>query len=269
MRRNRMSLSNGDVYWEKDGRIFWIVLNRPKSLNAMNEGLLDGINECISLAERDDDVSVVAMRGEGRAFCSGGDLAEFRRAGDNVQSFIDMLAGKLNETVMSIRMARKPVVSVVKGYASGAGFSLSLACDVTLASESSVFNMAYIRVALSPDGGGSLFLSRILGLKKAFHILSTGRNITSREALELGLVTAVFPDDTFDEDVRDFLRGLSEMPSGSLKSIKMLLNSSLFPDLFASLELERRVITELSGTQDFREGLDAFFQRRKPNFGKR
>ncbi len=250
----------------KDGPIFTIEFSREETLNALNDGLLEETSSALSTAESDSSVRVIAIRGRGRAFSSGGDLAEFRKRGDDLPDYIYSLAGKLHEVIVKIRSVKKPVVSIVKGFASGAGFSLSLACDLTIASASSRFNMGYIRVGLSPDGGGSLFLSRIVGLKRASEIFFFGDLIDANTAKDLGIVNYVFPEDTFEEDVKKLLLDLSKRPRKALELTKVLVNASLFPDLFNQLELERRFITILSSTEDFKEGLNAFFEKRQPRF---
>ncbi len=257
-----MRNSSRAAFSEKRGSVLWIVMNRPDRLNAINFDLLYDVRELVQLGEKDDSVSAMAIKGEGRAFCAGGDLKEFKEKGEGVSEFINLLAGELHRLIVLLRMCEKPVAAVVKGYASGAGFSLALSCDMAFASEGARFNMAYSRIGLSPDGGGSLFLSRMLGYRKAFQILSKGEDIDAKGALELGLVDGVFPEETIEDDVQRILEGFSEIPRGSLSAVKKLLNASLFPDLFSHLELERKLITEISKTREFKERLSTFFRKK-------
>ena len=247
----------------KEGSIFWIVLSREERLNAMDEELLKGILEGLEVAEGDGDIRVVAIKGKGKGFSAGGDLKEFYRNKDNLRDFIYKLAGLLNEIVAKIRTLPKIVVSVVHGYASGAGFSLALSTDLTAASSSSKFDMGYIRVGLAPDGGGSFFLSRLLGLKRTSEIIMLGRTLSASEARDLGLVNFVFEDDVFEEKVRELLDGLSRAPREAVLRSKLLINNALFNGLLNHLELERLFVSELSQTEEFSKRLEAFLSRKK------
>ncbi len=247
----------------KEGPVFWIVLSRERRLNAMDEDLLGGVFRGLEEAENDEDVRVVAIRGRGRAFSAGGDLKEFYENRDNIGDFIHKLAGLLNRVIIKMRTLPKPVVSVVHGYASGAGFSLALSADLTVASSSSRFDMGYIRVGLSPDGGGSFFLSRLLGLKKASEIIMFGRTLSAPEARDLGLVNFVFEDDDFEERVKKLLKELSMAPEEAVSRSKILINNALFDGLLNHLELERLFVSELSQTEEFSRRLEAFLSRKK------
>ena len=251
------------VELKREGSIFWILLSREDRLNAMDETLLVGLLEALERAENDKNVHVVAIKGKGRGFSAGGDLKEFYENRSNVRDFIYKLAGLLNRIVLKIRNLSKPVVSVVHGYASGAGFSLALSTDLTVASLSSRFDMGYIRVGLSPDGGGSFFLPRLLGLKRASEIILLGKTLSASEARELGLVNFVFEDEVFDERVKELLEDLSRASKEAVLRSKILINNALFGGISAHLELERLFVSELSQTEEFFKKLEAFLSRKK------
>ncbi len=242
-----------------------VTLNRPQSLNALNTSLAKKLYAILVHLERKQEIKTIVITGEGKGFCAGGDVKEFYQKHER-WSYIMELAGTLHQCVTSIRRAPKPVIAAVNGVASGAGMSLVLACDLAVADENASFNMAYIKIAASPDGGGSLILSRILGLKKASELIFSGRMVKAREALELGLINQVAPPGKTLEKAMELARQLNQGPPIALAASKELINKALFPDLENHLEAERRSIARLGTTKDFQEGLEAFFQKRSPNF---
>ena len=170
--------------------VFTIMLNRPEKKNAMSLDLLKRLSEALERAEA-QGAGVIVIRGAGKTFCAGGDILEFRQSAQ-IDVQIDCMADYLHRSIRKIREINAIVIAVVEGLAFGAGLSLSLACDLTVAETKATMNMAYRRIGLTPDGGGSFFLSRLVGAKKFNELYLLSRNIDMREARELGLVNFVF-----------------------------------------------------------------------------
>ena len=202
------------------------------------------------------------ITGRGKAFCAGADLVLFREWKGEAPSLIWHLAGALNRVIERIRRIPVPVLAVVNGPAVGAGFSIALACDMAIASERAFFNMAYMRIAFCPDGGGSLFLSRILGLKRAMEIFLLTEDISAQQALSLGLINYLFSEEELEERTKEIVERLKGLPSKAVRFTKGLVNEALFGGLEGHLERERTLITELAGEEDFTKGLERFFSQR-------
>ncbi len=260
-----MTMEEEKVILQKLDETALVKLNRPPNLNALNTSLTQRLLEIILTLEKDPEIKSVVITGEGKGFCAGGDVKEFYQQEERWGYIMD-LAGILHQCISSIRRMPKPVIAAVNGVASGAGMSLVLACDLAVADEKASFNMAYIRIAASPDGGSSLILSRTLGLKRASELIFSGHMVGAQEALELGLINRVAPHGKALDVALEMARELNQGPPLAMAACKALINQALFPDLECHLEAERRSISHLGTTQDFQEGLTAFFEKRKPNF---
>jgi 2-(1,2-epoxy-1,2-dihydrophenyl)acetyl-CoA isomerase len=239
--------------------VFTIMLNRPEKKNAMSLELLKGLSEALERAEA-QGAAVIVIRGAGKTFCAGGDILEFRQSAQ-IDVQIDCMADYLHRSIRKIREINAIVIAVVEGLAFGAGLSLSLACDLTVAEMKATMNMAYRRIGLTPDGGGSFVLSRLVGAKKfnEFYLLS--RNIDMREAKELGLVNFVFDDAELETKLGELVRDLKALPFESISRFKELTNLSLFSGLAAHLDKERRYVAELGTRPEFKQKLDAILKR--------
>ena len=222
---------------ERRNGVLEITLNRPDSLNAMNEALIEGLAQRVAEG-RAPEVRAVLIRGEGRGFCAGGDIRHFAKLLESEKPLPREMPDRLHETIECLRQLPKPVLAVVQGPCVGAGFSLVLACDLVIASEESVFNLAYVGIGLSPDGSSSFFLPRHVGMKKATEILLTGRNMTAQEALELGLVNRIVPAADLLEQGRAMARMLTSGPTVAYGRVKELINSSYDNSLHDQLALE-------------------------------
>lgn len=245
---------------EYKGGVCTIMLNRPEKKNAMDSELLPALYRSLRNAV-DKKSSIVVIRGSGQAFCAGGDILEFKQSEDR-SSLIDSMAGSLHKSISLIRTMNSIVVAAVEGVAVGAGLGLCLACDISAASKNTVMNMGYRRIGLTPDGGSSLFLPRIMGVKKfnEFYLLS--RNITMDEAKELGLVNFVWDEDEFDQNLEKLVNELIALPMETIAAFKDLVNHSVFQGLSTHLDKERFYVTELGGKDQFKERLDQFFKKK-------
>jgi len=253
------------VTTKREGPVFEIIMNRPDRLNALIPQMFDELIEATKHAQ-DKEIRSVIFRGEGKAFCVGGDIQEFAKVKASGQGVPPEMPDTLHEFIELLRNLRKPVLGVVQGPCAGAGLSLALACDLVIAADNSKFNLAYAGIGLSPDGSSSYFLPRHVGLKRATEIFMTGKTMTSDEAWELGLINRVVPADQLMTEAMQMAQMLATGPTQSYARIKELLNKSFQNDLHTHLALETKLFCECSRTYDFREGVRAFLAKEMPIF---
>lgn len=244
-----------------------ITLNRPRSYNALNEKILQEMSDALQHCRQDDGIRVVVLRGAGKHFCSGGDVKWMKEVldGDRAGS-IDRLVEVLHGTVNALRELEKPVLASIRGFATGAGFSLALACDLRIGSETARFSQAYVNIGLSPDGGSTYFLPRVVGTARAAELIFSGRVIDATEALALGILNEVVADGELDARTGELARKLAQAPTRALGMAKRLLDRSLSSTLEEQLERERAGVLSCCLTDDFAEGVRAFSEKRKPVF---
>ena len=257
---------------EKEGQVDWVTLNRPDDLNSLNQTLVDELLDYFQARYFDRETRIVVLRGAGRAFCAGLDLKESgrrRNAGEALQS--GPAAGlhsqrRISEIVMRMRRAPQPIISLVHGPACGGGFALALASDIRIAGESARMNAAFIRIGLSAcDIGVSYFLPRLVGTSVASELMLTGRFIQAERALRVGLVSEVVPDAKLADAARPYIEEMLTTSPLGLKLTKECLNMSTdAPSLEAAVAMEDRNQILCSQTNDVREGMLAFLEKRKP-----
>lgn len=241
-----------------------VTLNRPAVLNAIDAATADAFLAAIQAIAARGDIRAVVLRGAGRAFCAGGDVARFQ--GEDREAAIDAIIGPLHEGLLALRDIPCPSLAVVQGAAAGAGFSLALACDLAIASSSAKFTLAYARLGVSPDGSSTYHLPRVLGLRKAKELALLGDPIDAAEALRLGLVNWIVPPEALDIEATRVAARLAEGPTVAYGRIRTLLETSLDNDLESQLLAEQRTFRELTATQDFQEGVSAFLAKRPARF---
>ncbi len=261
--------SSKPVTWETDGNIARITLNRPESLNAFN---LEMANEFLGIMreiEADNSVRVVIIKGAGKVFSAGGDIREMHgdvtEGRDRAAYFREPLSA-FNEMALAVRSSSKPVMAAVHGAAAGVGFNFMLAADLIVAREGTKFTQAFIGLAVSPDGGGTWHLPRLVGYARACELTMLPTVLDAETARDWGLVNRVYPADTFEEEIEAVARTLAESPAGALGQIKRLLNRSYSRSLPEQMEAERLAQVENAAHPDFEEGLRAFLEKRKPRF---
>src|SRR5262245_49460531 len=255
----------------RDGQAAWLTLNRPQALNALNTTRVTELRDYFAGLAADHDTRIVVLRGAGRAFCAGLDLKE--GGGSGAPSVQQMLRGqrRISELVMQMRRAPQPFIACVHGAACGGGFALALAADVRIAGETARMNAAFIRIGLSAcDVGVSYFLPRLVGVSVASELLLTGRFIEAPRALATGLVSEVVPDAEMEAAARRLADDmLSTSPLG-LRLTKECLNASIDAgSLEQVIAMEDRNQVLCTQTNDFREGVIAFLQKRAPNYDDR
>ena len=250
-----------EVETSRDGGVLTITLNRPDVLNAFTAELHKQLVGAFKEA-RADDVRAVVVTGAGRGFCVGQDLNEVEAAKD--------IAGRLrtnyHPTIRAVRGLEKPVLAAVNGPAAGAGLSFACACDLRLAAESATFVPAFINIGLVPDMGGTFFVTRLLGPARAFEWMTSGRRLSAQEALDWGLVSEVVPDDHLAERAAEWAGELAAMPTRGVALSKRLFDNAPHAILEEQLEMEAQLQASATRTDDFREGVDAFLQKREPDF---
>jgi 2-(1,2-epoxy-1,2-dihydrophenyl)acetyl-CoA isomerase len=254
------------VITQRHGSLLEIALNRPDAYNALNLEMMKRLRESLASAAVDDSIRGVILTGKGKAFCSGGDLRWISQQGESAGPVLYQLAPQFHLSIVEIRRMGKPVVAAINGIAAGGGFSLALACDFRVMSQSALLRQAYTSSGLSMDGGGSFALPRLVGPARAMEILAFDEPISSTQALEWGLVTKVVPD---GQDVEESILMLERLANTSLHSFawsKKLLTDSWNNTLESQLELERQGISNCAAHPDGQEGIRAFVEKRKPDF---
>lgn len=241
-----------------------ITLSRPEVYNAINKTMLEELNTAVGLCETRTDIKVIILTGKGKGFCAGQDLKSLSEK-PQIQPK-EMIIQYYNPLIMAIRNCSKPIICKLNGVATGAGCSLALACDMVVASELATLSEAFISIGLVPDSGSTYFLPRIVGRMKAFELLALGNKISSAEALQLGLVNQVVPASELDHYVWDLACKFAAGPSKSISFIKSMLNKSYHNTLSEVLEMEALMQEKAAATEDFNEGIEAFLNKRTPNF---
>lgn len=241
-----------------------LTLNRPAVFNSFNQIMAFQLQEALDACAIDEKVRVVVIKGEGKAFCAGQDLAEATDPeGPELKSIV---REHYNPIILKIRELEKPVIAAVNGVAAGAGANIALACDITIAKKSASFIQAFSKIGLIPDSGGTFFLPRLIGMQKALALMMTGDKVSAEEAEKLNMIYKVVEDEVFEEEITTFAENLATMPTRGLGLTKKAVNLGLFNSLEDQLDVEERLQTEAGETDDFAEGVNAFLQKRAPIF---
>ncbi|MEM7097279.1 MAG: enoyl-CoA hydratase/isomerase family protein [Pseudomonadota bacterium] len=243
-----------------------ITFNRPDSANAMDPLCAAEFNAVSIEVDANPDVRAVVITGAGKMFCAGGDLGAFVQAGDSARSLLLKMTGDLHLGLSRLARNDAPVIAAVNGTAAGAGFSLVMSCDLAVSAESAVYTMAYTRAGLSPDGSSTYYMPRKIGDRRTRELMLTNRLLTSAEALDWGVVNRVVPDEQLMDEAMGLAGNLSQGPTEAFGQVKALLNSSFDQSLETQMELEARAIAHLITTESGQEGINAFVEKRKPEF---
>ena len=256
------------VLYELDGHVATVTMNRSDALNALSLQLTRDLDAAFHQAISDGARAVV-FTGSGRAFCSGGDLREMRSMWERegrIEAFLEEPLGALHDVIKLMRETPIPFIAAVNGVCAGAGVNFALACDIVIAAGDASFREAFVRIGLSPDCGGTFFVPRAIGEKRAAELFMTGDAVTSEEAAESGMINRVVPSASLLEEAKQLAAKLAAGPTASIGRIKRMLNASFSNNLDEQLALEHECQIESGKTDDFREGLAAFFEKRPPNF---
>lgn len=248
-----------------ENNVAYITLNRPEVFNSFNREMALRLQDTLDTCETNDEVRAIVLSGNGKAFCAGQDLKEVTNPEAN-PGFKKILEEHYNPIITRIRSIEKPIVAAVNGVAAGAGANIALACDIVVAHEKVSFIQAFSKIGLIPDSAGTFFLPRLIGFQKASALMMLGDKVGAVEAERLGMLYKVFALETFQEDVVTLAGTLAKMPTKGLGLTKKVLNQSLVNTLEEQLALESKHQIEASESEDYREGVAAFVEKRKPTF---
>ncbi|WP_417429271.1 enoyl-CoA hydratase/isomerase family protein [Halpernia sp.] len=252
-----------------DGKLQIAYLNQPETYNSLNKKSLQELRDFIRECNESEVVRCIAISGKGKAFSSGQNLKEALAMEDELEDdriIQRMVIDYYNPLVKEITNAKKPVISLVNGAAVGAGAMLALICDFSLAAESAYFSQAFVNIGLIPDTGGTYFLPKLLGRQQANYLAFTGKKLSATEAKNLGLIADVFPDETFENEALEVLTQISNLPTTAIALTKKAFNKSYSNSLKEQLDIEGIYQQEAAETEDFKEGVSSFLDKRKPNY---
>ncbi|HJS48864.1 MAG TPA: enoyl-CoA hydratase-related protein [Gaiellaceae bacterium] len=251
-----------EVLTHHDGAVLAITLNRPDVYNAINRAMHDALGAALGEAA-DPEVRAVVITGAGRGFCSGQDLREFQELPGGVREALEQT---YHPNIRAIRALEKPVIAAINGACAGAGLSLACACDVRIASDEASFVPGFIGIGLVPDAGGTWFIHRLLGFSRAFEWMVSNRRLSADEALGWGLVSEVRPAVAFEASVGEVAGRYAALPTRGVAMTKQLFEHAHTASLEEQLELEAALQQAATGTEDFAEGVQAFLEKRPPDF---
>ena len=251
------------ILFEIKDSIGFITLNRPDKLNSFNREMAllmqDALDKC-----KDSVVRCVFITGNGKAFSAGQDIGEL--VGENAMEIKQILSEHYNPIVTRIRKLEKPVIAAVNGVAAGAGVNIALCCDIVMAAQSASFIQAFSKIGLIPDSGGTFTLPRLIGWQKASALMMLGEKVTAADAEKMGMIYKVFADDIFTENAILIAHYLAKMPTKGLAYTKQVLNQSFTNDFEEHLKAEDVFQQRAAQTADYKEGVQAFLEKRQPNF---
>jgi enoyl-CoA hydratase/carnithine racemase len=256
------------VLYEKDGAIATITLNRPERLNAISGPMLETLSERLLEADRDRDVRVIVLTGAGRGFCSGLDLVD-ASSGSGIGSGDSALPVNLDlrdAPPVVLHSIDTPTVCALNGGAAGYGMDMALGCDIRVASQSSKLAAAFTRRGVLPESGGTWILPRLVGWAKASEIIFTGRTLLADECLELGLVNRVVPDELLGKEVRALAEEIASNAPLAVSASKRMMRMGLSEEFTDHVHHVYLQLVPLFGSEDFREGMKSFLEKRKPEF---
>ena len=252
------------IEFQIKNQIAFITLNRPEKFNSFNREMALSLQQRLDEINEDKTIRCVYLTGAGKAFSAGQDLAEV--ADPNGPGLSKILSEHYNPIITKIRQLNMPVVAAVNGVAAGAGANIALCCDVVVATESSSFIQAFSKIGLIPDSSGTFFLPRLIGFQKASALMMLGDKVISTEAERIGMIYKVFTDDIFEKESLKIADTLALMPTKGLAFTKQALNNSLSNNLEQQLQTEDDIQQKAGSTADFKEGVQAFLEKRLPVF---
>lgn len=248
-----------------ENNIATITLNRPEVFNSFNREMALLMQKTLDDCANDSNVRAIVITGAGKAFCAGQDLKEVTTPELN-PGFRKILEEHYNPIVSRIRTIEKPIVAAVNGVAAGAGANIALACDIVIAAENASFIQAFSKIGLVPDSAGTFFLPRLIGFQKASALMMLGDKVSAQEAFNIGMIYKFYPVAFFEEEIQKIATTLANMPTKAIGLTKKLLNESMSNNLQQQLALESDLQIEASSSNDYREGVNAFMEKRTPEF---
>jgi len=241
-----------------------ITLDRPEKYHSFVREMALKLQETLDQCNDNNDVRAIMITASGKAFCAGQDLVE--AIDPSITSISKIIQEHYNPIIKKIRTIEKPIVAAVNGVAAGAGASVALACDIVVATESASFVQAFCKIGLIPDSGGTFILPRLVGMQKATALMMTGEPVLAKDAENMGMIYKSYTDDSFETESWKLVNKLAKMPTKGLGLTKRLLNASSSNNLENQLNMEDECQVMAAETADFKEGVQAFLEKRKPNF---
>ena len=254
------------LLFERAGSIATLTLNRPDMGNALDIPLARALLEAAITCDQDDSIRCVVLTGAGRMFCAGGDVAAFGAAGDALPAFLKEITAYVHAALARFAHMNKPLLTAINGPAAGVGLSLALLGDIAMATRSAHFTVAYTALGLSPDGGLTWLLPRLVGLRKAQELTLLNTRVAAEEAVSAGLITCAVEDAAFKAEMQSTAERLANAATPAIGKVRNLLLDSFGASLEAQMDAEARAIADLSRTAQGREGVAAVIAKRKPQF---
>ena len=252
------------VLLHKENGVAYLTLNRPEKFNSFNREMAIVLQQHLDDCNEDETIRAIYLTGTGKAFCAGQDLAE--ATDPNGPELERIVREHYNPIIMRLRNIEKPIVCAVNGVAAGAGANIALACDIVVSNKSGSFIQAFSKIALIPDSAGTFFLPRLVGMQRAAGLMMLADKVSADEAVSMGMIYKSFADETFEADSKQIAMTLAQMPTKGIGLTKRLLNHTFSNNLEQQLDLEKELQVEAGQTEDFKEGVAAFLEKRKPVF---
>ncbi len=253
-------MSEGTVLIEKQGDgVAFVILEKQDRLNAIDPVMMDQLVDCLQQLEKDDEVNVIILKGNGKDFSAGGDLSNVNS--EDIRELRQMMK-RYGRAILTIQQIEKPVIAMVKGYAIGGSMSLVLACDIIFASENAKFSSVFLKMGLTPEMGALLFMPLTIGLYRAKELWFTGRTVTASEGFTMGFVNRVLPDTEIDEETIAFAREIAGGPQLPMRVTKRITNSMIFNSLNTVLESESLYSAFFLATEDHKEIIETFRKKK-------
>lgn len=260
-------MSHNDIVYAVDSAVATIRFNRPDTRNAFGDTTRDQLLDLLEQASSDKQVRCIVITGTGRAFAAGGDVRSMQvQQENNDPSIVASRIVVANKVVRLLRDVAKPVIAAINGAAAGGGMNLALACDIRYASSSAFFSESFVKIGVVPDWGGHYFLTRLVGASQAMELMMLGERIDANTALRLGIVNAIYADDIFEQEVMKKARAFAAAPQGVIETVKRGVNAATNGTLDDTLEFELNAQREIFLSDDAREGINAFIDKRAPQF---
>lgn len=255
-----------ELLQQDDNGVLTLSLNRPSRINSFTRALHRELRSALEFAESSPAVRVVVIKGEGRGFCAGQDLSDLSLDPKAPTDLGLLVADYFNPLILQIAQMSKPVLSQVHGIAAGAGASLALACDLTIASDDASFLQAFVNIGLIPDSGGTWFLPHLAGQQRAMGLALLGEKLSATQALQFGLIWQTAPAAELDQRVKTIADRLAKLPPRALAGIKKTIRLASNQSLADQLQLEAQIQADLGRSPDYFEGVDAFLNKRSAQF---
>lgn len=258
---------NDTILFSQQGNIGTLTFNRPEVYNAMNAELITAMRDVTADILGSTTLRALVLKGAGKAFLAGGDVGLFHKQRETLVETVKPLGDALHAGIKNIRNMPFPVIAQIHGACAGAGLSVAMAADFAIAAEGAQFNTAYTKIGLSPDGGSTFFLPRYVGMKRAIELIMLADMFDAKAAAEMGIINRAVPADQLEKEVATLAERLSNGATQAFARAKKLINQSFITPIDKQLDDEIAYFAECAKTNDFKEGVTAFVEKRKPKFG--